>query len=797
MVYNDIAIIGVSGRFTESDNLGEFHELLVKEKDCIIDVPQNRVDLMKLNPDKKYIQAGYLEHIEYFDHDFFNISNREADLMSPEQRLSLELVAETILDAGYSIEGFRGTNCSVICATSENEYGNLVKNTTAPSVLGSLKCMLSGKIGFYFDLRGTNLTLDAGCSSSLVAIHEACIKLMTGESDYSLVGGVEIFTEIYESKKNIYDILGVFSSQYKSKSFGEGADGASAGEGGGFVLLKRLEDAKRDGNNIYGVIKGGAINGDGGRCGMVTLPSSEGQKEVIEKAWNGIDISNLTEIESHGIGNPIGDCVEAISIIENLRKRNVINKEILLSCVKPNIGHLAIAAGISSLIKVLVGFKYNESYPIVNFEKTNHMIDFSKSALIPATKIKKWNSNDKRMVGIEAFGLSGTNAHIIVENYPQITKPKEDHRNLITISAKSETSFNAYKKELFNYLSEHNSISFNSIAYTLNHCRDDYDFRRMVIAEDLDDFLEKLDMMMPISEQKKYKIVFAMKFSNCSELNLEQYKNIAPGLNFNSNIFNKDASFKYGMYKYLKSLGVKPDFTLADYQSRAILDYISGKIDLASLEESIETSVDNNYEKLIAQIKKISENDDVIILDFNYSNALKNESFDRKVQVFNLFSVRDIEKFMIAYYNSGNSVNWNSYYGDVRENIVSLPGYCFDKVSHWTKLKHNEEIYEMKLKEVAQTQEEFQEVESTQENTNTFDFAEAENFLEGLWKKTLNFSGSIDHDEDFFDLGGNSLLLLQMSEEINNYFNISFDIYEIYDYESIEKLTQRISEWEC
>lgn len=324
--------------------------------------------------------------------------------------------------------------------------------------------MATGRIAHFLDLRGANYIQDSGCSSALVQVHDTCMKLATGETDMGLVGGVIVNLNIPQVDNN-YNVFGLSSPTFSSRPYDAAADGVALGEGAGCVVLKRLADAECDGDHIYGIIKCGAVNGDGGRSESPSMPSIDGESEVLCEAWENISPDEITEIEGHGIGTTIGDTVEVAAVDKSLKKYGIDSSgEILLSSVKSNIGHLSYAAGLSSLIKVMLGLKNGVTYPISNFKKPSPLIDFEHSALSPLSEVKKWNGTDKRVIGVNSFGLSGTNAHIVVENYrKKIVSASEPSRSLVKISARTPYSFESFRKNILQHIEE-NDYPFGSLC---------------------------------------------------------------------------------------------------------------------------------------------------------------------------------------------------------------------------------------------------------------------------------------------------------------------------------------------
>ena len=807
MKYNDIAIIGMSCAFPEAANIEEFHRNLSEGRDSVRKVPESRRKLHQADPEKNYIEAGYLEGIDMFDNRFFGISDYEAAAMCPEQRISLELAAKAIEDAGYSLSSFRGKNCAVLFGASDGQgYYQMIQNKSSTSAVGSVKSMITGKIGYYLDLTGPNIIYDTGCSSALVALHEACLKLMVKETDYALVGGIHIKSYLSEAQPQEYDILGLGSNDYRSHSFEASSSGVGLGEGGGCVILKRLEDAIRDKDPVYAVLKSGCVNGDGGRCSSATIPSVEGQREVIENSWKEIDINALTEVEAHGIGTQIGDSVEADSIMQCLKKLNSERETVYLSSVKSSIGHLVEAAGISSLIKVLTGFVFRQTYPIVNFKNPNPTIDFDSSSLKPIGKAVEWDRSAKRTVGVEAFGLSGANAHVVVENYVEERERDTAYcDSLIKISAKSEESFIRYRERILEFLAAHPDVNFKDIVCTLNTSRDDYRFRRLIHAGDIEEFTEAMEQVSPVRNAgKNQMIIFCLKTEKAEKTLDETALQLFPSLKKNSGILSdKDLDRKYRLYQLMKKMGITPDLQLIDKTSRVLTDNITAGLDIGKIGDPENTQINQDFGRIIDIVDEKSERQEVVVCYFGSDRTLKEHSWKNSVRVYNLSETRDLRRFVINYYNSGHDLSWKPVYdSDESYHRIHMPSYEFEKISHWVKISKKEEkaTEAIKLFSVPEKEEFRSEPVSVvsvpesvgeirEENT---ELSDAEARIEAIWRNIFDFNDKIGYDEDFFELGGNSLLIQQISGEINRQFGIQFDIYEIYDNPTISELAEKI-----
>lgn len=691
MKYKDIAVVGISGKFSSVDSISDYRNLL-KDKVCTVDLPpQERLDLMKLSKDDNYMKAGYIKDISSFDNEFFDITKREAKLMSPEQRISLELVANAILDAGYSLDSFKGSNCGIYIADGESKYNDYVERQSSSSIIGSQSFMLSGQIGYHFDLRGENLTINSGCSSSLTAIHQACEKLTLGEVDTAIVGGVTLYIDVPKAKENMYDTLGIISNDYTIKSFDEKANGTVCGEGGGYVLLKPLEQAKKDGDHIYGVILSGAVNGDGGRCTNVSMPSVEAQGDVVLKAWSSLNLDGLTEIEAHGIGAPVGDAVEVQAYIDAIKKMGIDNKSIKISTVKSNIGHLFSLSGMSSLLKVLTGYKYNESYPIATLETQNPLIKFEDAGLVPLKEVYHWEKDASRMTGLSAFGLSGCNTHIVVKNY--INK-SQDNRvpSLLKLSAKTSNAFENIRKNILNFLSTE-EYSLSDLVYTLNVGRDDYEYRNVVPVNSLVGLKNALETVKPIEVSNKeddFKVIFAVKTENSTNVDSSKFESVFPAIKNIKNITGSpDLDLKLALYQLIISLGIKSKTLLLDKGFNSAVKLADGKISKAEFDSVFsEIEVNSDYSAYIQQVKsKNKGNKKIVLIDFTQAKGLSAVENDENVEVFYVQEPTELERLISYFYNSGKNLNWNALYTNIDYKRVSAPTYPFEKKRFWIDIK--------------------------------------------------------------------------------------------------------------
>ncbi|WP_439196879.1 SDR family NAD(P)-dependent oxidoreductase [Bacillus velezensis] len=501
----DIAIIGVSGRYPNSDTLEEFWENIAGGKNCIIEIPEERWDFRSTySPDrmeKGKINSkwgGFISGVDQFDPLFFHISHKEAELMDPQERIFLETSWHTFEDSGYTKEKLDGMKAGVFVGAMYGQYQLFGAEETArgnPIALSSFFSSIANRVSYFFNLSGPSIALDTMCSSSLTAIHLACESIKRGESEIALAGGVNV--SIHPSKYLWLSQGNFVSTEGLCRSFGEGGDGYVPGEGSGAVLLKPLEKAIADQDHIYGVIKGTSVN-HGGKTNGFTVPNPNAQAELIAENFkkSGISPRSVSYLEAHGTGTSLGDPIEIAGLTKAFEKFTDDKQFCAIGSVKSNIGHLESAAGIAALTKVLLQFKHQKLAPSIHSEQLNQNIRFEKTPFYVQRKEEEWRKESgasNRRAAISSFGAGGANAHVIVEEY-------QNHADTQTISgpfaavlsAKNEDRLKEYARRLLQFTERETKASAADIAFTLQTCREPMEDRLAVVASDLPELKEKL-----------------------------------------------------------------------------------------------------------------------------------------------------------------------------------------------------------------------------------------------------------------------------------------------------------------
>lgn len=496
-IKKDIAIIGLSGRFPQCNDVREFWNNLAEGKELIkfyTDEELNElgVDFGLINDERFVKSTSFLENAGNFDYSFFNYTKEEAELMDPQIRVLHQEVWHALEDAGCNPFSFQNKIGCYLAASdnlnwrahvlfTQNEHVNsyLGTHVANPTTVNTL-------ISYALNLKGPSYYLDTACSSSLVAVHIACRNLLLKECAVAVAGGASISSS--PAVGYLHEEGLIFSKDGHCKAFDKDASGTVNGEGVGVVVLKRLEDALNDRDHIYGVIRATAVNNDGRRKIGYTAPSVSGQTECIKMAHQIADVNytDISYVEAHGTGTRLGDPVE----IEALNK--AFNNDATFSCaigsLKTNLGHLDAAAGVSGLIKTTLALQHKTLPPSLHYTQPNPEIDFKSGPFSVNDKLTVWESDKPRIAGVSSFGIGGTNAHAIVEEAPVRNEESSlKTHQLLVFSAKTSSSLEQYHTKIADYLGQ-TKMNLADLAYTLSSGRAAHRYRSFSVVENNSDY---------------------------------------------------------------------------------------------------------------------------------------------------------------------------------------------------------------------------------------------------------------------------------------------------------------------
>ena len=492
----EIAIIGLGCRFPGANNPEEFWQLLRSGKDAI-----TQSDRWEGSD-----WGGFIADVDKFDPQFFGIAPREAQSIDPQQRILLEVSWSALENAAIANKDLAGSQTGVFIGISSSDYSQLRfrygAEVDAYVGTGNAHSIAANRLSYLLDLKGPSLAVDTACSSSLVALHLASQSLKMGECNLAIAGGVNLM--LSPELTQTFELAGMMAEDGRCKTFDADADGYVRGEGCGVVILKRLVDARRDGDRILAVIKGSAINQDG-RSNGLTAPNGLSQQAVVRQALANADLapSQISYLESHGTGTSLGDPIEVNSLKAVLNEAR--EETCYLGSLKTNIGHLEAAAGIAGLIKTVLCLQHEAIAPNLHFKQLNPLIDLSDSKIAIPQQVQPWKGS-ARYAGVSSFGFGGTNAHVILsdgamgedENSESLERPLQ----IFTLSAKTEPALKDLVLSYQNYLADNTQADLRDICYTANAGRTHFAHRMAIAVESKARLTEKLANFMAGRSEK-------------------------------------------------------------------------------------------------------------------------------------------------------------------------------------------------------------------------------------------------------------------------------------------------------
>jgi acyl transferase domain-containing protein/acyl carrier protein len=597
-----LAVVGLGCRLPGARDPEAFWRLLTEGAHAIGPAPAGR-DRLK--------DGGYLDGVDQFDPEFFGLHTREAAQMDPQQRLALELGWEALEDAGIVPGTLRERRVGVFLGTNAEDYTVLGDRqgteTVGPHTMTGLsRSMMANRISYFLGLTGPSVTLDSGQSSSLVAVHLAAESLLSGESELAIAGGVTL--NLLAERELALDRMGVLSPHARCFTFDARADGIVRGEGGGFVVLKPLADALRDGDRVYCVLRGSAVNSNGTREGLVT-PDIAGQKSLLRAAYRraGADAGSVDYVELHGTGTKAGDPVEAAALGAALGEGRA--RPLLVGSVKTNIGHLEGAAGIAGLIKTALGLHHGRLPPSLNFVSPNPLIRLDEWQLSVVTALTPW-AGDSRLAGVSAFGLGGTNCHVVLEAAPRtvpVPAPPIPGNLALPLSARTEAALRDQAGQL------ELSGSPADLGFSLATTRTHFDRRAVVLGSDVAGGVKALTAGVSVPGvvtgqvvEGRLAVLFAGQGTQWPGMGADLYRKFpafasafdavcahcAPGLR--ELVFGDDSetldrtefiqpalfAFHVATYRLIESFGVHPDLVCGHSFGEIAAAHVSGVLSL-------------------------------------------------------------------------------------------------------------------------------------------------------------------------------------------------------------------------
>ncbi|AHF14150.1 beta-ketoacyl synthase [Niabella soli DSM 19437] len=538
-----MAIIGMECNLPGATTVEAFWDLLKNGREAITFFREDEVDPFvpdRIKNDSNYVKArGILKEVEYFDADFFGMNPRLVELMDPQHRLFLETSRNLLEKTGYLADK-KDCIIGVYSGCNINTYfnNNVVWHRDKMELQGAIpvesvndKDYIPARVAYHLNLRGPAVNVNSACATSAVAIAQAVAGLRAGQCEVAIAGAAAVTAPV--NSGHLYEEGSMLNIDGHTRPFDSAGTGTVFSDGIGAILLKPLDDAERDGDIIYAVIKGVGVSNDGGNKASFSAPSIEGQAQAIALAIQDAQVvpSQISYIEAHGTATPVGDPIE----IEGLKLafgEQEKKQYCAIGSVKSNIGHANHTAGVAGVIKVALSMQHKQLPPSINFVEANPKIDFENSPFVVNDKLKDWVVDGKRIAGISSFGVGGSNAHIIVEEYNSPAEKKHSEPDqvvtpqIIAWSAKTEKSLRDYSEKLREYIDANPGAALADIAYTLQHTRQELGIRNALVAKNLDDLRDqltdatKLSSSVNVVKEKGANIVFMFPGQGSQYINM-------------------------------------------------------------------------------------------------------------------------------------------------------------------------------------------------------------------------------------------------------------------------------------
>lgn len=780
----DIAVVGMSCRLPGIDDPVEFWQLLCDEKSTVRDFSNEELRIHHVAEsnlqDEEYVKrAGILDASFSFDASFFNYSVKDAEMMDPQQRHFLECSWEALEASGNVPEKFTG-DIGVFATQGRNHYFMerivslpLSKMELFQAILANENDFLSTRVSYKLNLTGPSITLQTACSSSLVAIQMACDNLNRGGCDMALAGGVSLFYRPgYVFQKDLIE-----SPDGYCRAFDASAEGTIVTSGVGIVVLKRLSDAIEQNDTIYAVVKGGAINNDGAAKMAFTAPGVQGQMRVIEKAQSHANITpdTIEYVEAHGTGTALGDPIEWSALHGVYQKYMQEGALCTIGSVKTNIGHTDSAAGVFGFMKAVLALKHQLIPATLYFETLNAEIASFNTLFRVSNKTKAWESNHSiRRAAVSSFGLGGTNAHVILEEYIEPCVTKGAHAcpyYLIPFSAKQRESLQAMATHLKDAVFI-NSVSLPSFAYTAQEGRAEFKERGyFIVSDDLsvcDVYLHEavhaqntplvvvlsavsFESLTGVDELYQQYPIFAQAFDVCVKIIQERF---GIDLKFplqNDGLHGQLALFsvQYALVTALMSLMHKPVHGFRGaHESACVIAALAGFI---SLDEALDV---------------LSSGQSFVHPSLECTESYVQSYPSRASDVIQSVAIESISPpafltYVGTIWSSGVAVDWNKIRPvDLKVKKIRIPTYQFIRKEYELPYPSNEEVVVLNV------------------DSNAGDSFEVQ--LKQMWSSVLGVSTEeLTHASDFIELGGDSISFIDLSRHIKKSWNIPVDLEEL------------------
>ncbi|OKI32047.1 peptide synthetase [Saccharothrix sp. CB00851] len=790
----DIAIIGVAALLPGLDSpagLDDLHRLLAEGADLVGQPSPTRVRHTGGTAGTEYVPMAYLDRIDLFDHRFFGISRREAEMMDPHQRVLLQLAHEAIENACLAPGSLRGSRTAVVLGHSQSEYESLYQGDDPHQTLGALSASTAARVSYHLDLIGPAYVVDTACSSSLTALAGAVDALRHGTAELALAGGVSL-RPVLLAEQSHNPVRGVESTDGRCRPFDEKSTGALAGEGGAVVLLRRLRAAVAAGDPIRAVVKGIAVNHNGRRAVGLSAPSRAAQTEVLHQAWRDADVdpATIAYVECHGSATPLGDVIEVDALREAFTEAGVPAPGAAIGSVKGNVGHLDGAAGMVGLLKALLSVGRGELYPTANFTSPNPMLDLSGPVHVNPGH-RQWPERDgvPRRAGVTALGMTGTNVHAVLEQPPARAVPEPGSgAELVTVSAKSAAAFQTYCDRLADFV-ERTGHGLRTVAHAMNRGRDDHPFRGAFAVESEEELVKALRSAVPPDAAAPDDRPVVVLLPGDAAPDDATWARLATSFPALADVTLPEAPAarlvvaQTALLDLARALGVRDAHLVGSGAGNLAVLVARGKLsvpDAVTAAAELGLTADLDRARLGQVVERFAA-DQAVLVDLGGNGVLVREIRGLRpdlpcVELFSVPGRRGVLRQLGALYRLGARIDWDAHYADAAIPRIEAPTYPFEPVRCWCR----------PLGPVQVTRPAAEPVRPTTD-------AAPEDRVARVWQDVLGAEG-LTPDSDYFALGGTSLAGISVLRTLERDFDIRLTFADLYAYPTVRGFAARVAE---
>lgn len=776
---DDIAIVGIGARFPDAVDLDEFLENLRAGRDSVGPMPRERGAATGLGDPAGYSPMGHLDDIHSFDHGFFGLSRREAALMDPQQRIALDLANRAVDDAGYAARQLRMNETAVVFSAPTPGYHGLAVDPGLLGVLGNLGFGTPARIAHLLGFTGPCYAIDSGCNASLIAVHHACRELRVGDADYALAGGVNIRAGGAPAEgSQLFD--GIASPSGRCRAFDVDADGAASGEGGAALLLTTVARARADRATAYAVLRGSAALHSGHSSATISSPSASAQTRVIEKAWRRAAAApaDAGYLEAHGSGTPLGDAVELEGITAAFGAERT--EPLPVGSVKTNIGHLDHAAGVAGLLEAVLSVAHGQLYESLHFHSPTGGVDLAASGIEIVTNSRPWqHTYVPRLAGVSSFSLGGANAHCVVAQAPddlatgriiagEQSVPAPNTVRTVIVSARSDRALVQLCRDVAQTL-RRGHYDLDDVAFTLGVGRTDYAHRFSVAVGDtaelaaaLTDRANRSTEAGAVAVPPDVVLLLAPDVgpSGVAERPLpDQFRDSGPVADV--------LAVQLAVCDELASAGVRINGVLGAGASRTVARYLRGSTEPVDPDDCSAAHFSIDVPKLVAAARTLLDSGPVVFVEPGSGGRLS-ELLRKQIPEADIVAVQRYPDLLAELYQRGVDIDWAAVCAG-RGRRVRLPGHPLQAVRCWVDLPHT-------ALPPPQTMP-----APDSRSTNLPDPGDPMEWLRATLRDLLHTDDEIDSNADYFDLGGNSIIAVQLAERIENAYGFRPALIEVYE----------------